>query len=220
MRRYLTMAMLGRLATLVAGLFCFALGIVLNLQSNLGLAPWNAFHFGLHRQFGVTLGEASLAVGFFMVGISWLAGIRPGLGTLANMTLVGFFTDRLLDTGLVPPQLDVAPQLLMLGTGIMTQALGTAIYIGPRLGAGPRDSFMLVVSRRLGARVGVVRSGMEATVLALGWLLGSPIGLGTVAFAFGIGPAIQLTFRLLRVQPLGHQAPRPAPVAVSAEPGD
>lgn len=206
-------ARLGRVVCLVGGLFCFALGVVLNLQSNTGLAPWNAFHYGLALQLGRTIGEASVGAGLAMILVSRAIGVRPGLGTLANMTLVGFFTDRILDWNLVPWQTEWPGRLVLLALGVVVLALGTAIYIQPRLGAGPRDSFMLALTRLTGWRVGVVRGAIEATVLLAGWLLGGPIGLGTVVFMFGIGPAIQLTFRLFRIQPASRPpaAPQPAP---------
>ncbi len=212
-----TLSDVGRFLILTVGLYGFALGIVLNLRSNTGLAPWNAFHYGLHLQFGITLGEASLLAGLAMIGVSWLCGIRPGIGTVANMTLVGFFTDRIIDSGLVPPQSELPGQLALLVAGVAVMAVGTAIYIRPRLGAGPRDSFMLALTRKLGIPVGAARIGIEATVLLLGWLLGGPIGLGTVVFAFGIGPAVQLAFRLFRIAPQRHTpAPEPLPTLSSA----
>jgi uncharacterized membrane protein YczE len=210
---YLALGLLVRVGLLVAGLFCFALGVVLNLQSNTGLAPWNAFHFGIHLQTGITLGEASVGVGLAMIGVSWLMGVRPGLGTVANMTLVGYFTDRILDSGVVRPQHELVGQLLMLAAGVSVLAVGTAIYIRPALGAGPRDSFMLALTRRLGWKVGAVRAAIEAAVLVAGWALGGPIGVGTLVFVFGIGPAIQLAFRLFRIR---SERPTPAAESVGA----
>ena len=201
MRCGMTWSLIPRIGLMVVGLYCFALGLVLNLQSNTGLAPWNAFHYGLHLKFGVTIGEASLAMGVAMALVSWVLGMRPGVATLANMTLVSYFTDRTLEWGLVPWQTELPGQLGMLAIGVIVVAFGTAVYIRPRLGAGPRDSFMLVVTRRLGWRVGVVRGAIELLVLAAGWLLASPIGLGTVVFMAGIGPAVQVAFRLFRITP-------------------
>lgn len=218
MRRLLSLDLLLRSVLLVAGVFSTSAGMVLNLQANLGLAPWGSFQFGLYRQLGITLGEAALSVGVAMILISWLSGIPPGVGTLANMLLGGFFIDRILDWQLVPPQSVLPTQLATLGLGIGVQALGTALSIRPGLGAGPRDSFMLALTCRLGWPVGTVRSAIEGIVLLRGWLLGGPIGLGTVVYMLGIGPAVQAAFRLLRVRSIRQTEAIQPPPTQPAEP--
>ncbi len=197
-----------RLALLVAGLFLFAYGITMTLGSGLGLSPWDALHQGLSRHTPLSFGQASIAVGGVIILGSALLRVRPGLGTVCNMVLIGACIDLLaamhltLDARQAPVLLRIALHL----AGVAVVGLGSALYLKAALGAGPRDSLMLALSRLLGVRVGIVRALIESSALALGFLLGGTIGVGTLLFALGIGPAVDLAFRLLRVSS-PHQAP-------------
>jgi uncharacterized membrane protein YczE len=191
----------GRLVVLVAGLFCFALGIVLTLQSRLGLGPWDVFHQGLASRLGLTLGLTSIGVGAVVLALAWRLGLQPGVATVLNMLLVGGFIDLINWLGFVP---DVgshpwAVRLAVDVLGVIVVGIGSALYIKADLGAGPRDGLMLVLARRAGGRVAPVRAALELTVLAGGVLLGGTAGLGTLIFALGIGPAVALAFRLFRI---------------------
>jgi uncharacterized membrane protein YczE len=189
-------------ARLLAGLWLFAVGVVLGLRSGLGVSPWDVLHDGIRQVSPLSFGVATVLVGVVLVAVTLAAGIRPGPGTLANMVAIGVFADAMLATG-IGGDLDarsLPPRLLAVVAGVGLVALGTALYIGAGLGSGPRDSLMLAISARTRARVGVVRALIEASVLAVGWLLGGAAGVGTVLFAFGIGPAVELAFRLLRVE--------------------
>jgi uncharacterized protein len=188
---------------LFAGLWLFAAGVVLGLRSGLGVSPWDVLHDGIRQVTPLSFGAATVLVGVVLVAVSLAAGIRPGPGTLANMLAIGVFADAMLATG-IAGDLDARPLALRLGAvaaGVGLVALGSALYIGAGLGSGPRDSLMLALSARTRVRVGIVRALIEAGVLAVGWLLGGAAGVGTVLFAFGIGPAVELAFRLLRVEP-------------------
>jgi uncharacterized protein len=188
---------------LFAGLWLFAAGVVLGLRSGLGVSPWDVLHDGIRQVTPLSFGAATVLVGVVLVAVSLAAGIRPGPGTLANMLAIGVFADAMLATG-IAGDLDARPLALRLGAvaaGVGLVALGSALYIGAGLGSGPRDSLMLALSARTRVRVGIVRALIEASVLAVGWLLGGAAGVGTVVFAFGIGPAVELAFRLLRVEP-------------------
>ena len=188
---------------LFAGLWLFAAGVVLGLRSGLGVSPWDVLHDGLRQVTPLSFGAATVLVGVVLVAVALAVGIRPGPGTLANMLTIGVFADAMLATG-VAGDLDARPLALRLAAvaaGVGLVALGSALYIGAGLGSGPRDSLMLALSARTGVRVGIVRALIEASVLAVGWLLGGAAGVGTVLFAFGIGPAVELAFRLLRVEP-------------------
>jgi uncharacterized protein len=187
---------------LFAGLWLFAAGVVLGLRSGLGVSPWDVLHDGIRQVTPLSFGAATVLVGVVLVAVSLAAGIRPGPGTLANMLAIGVFADAMLATG-IAGDLDARPLALRLGAvaaGVGLVALGSALYIGAGLGSGPRDSLMLAISARTRARVGMVRALIEAGVLAVGWLLGGAAGVGTILFAFGIGPAVELAFRLLRVE--------------------
>jgi uncharacterized protein len=189
-------------ARLFAGLWLFAAGVVLGLRSGLGVSPWDVLHDGIRQVSPLSFGVATVLVGVVLVAATLAAGIRPGPGTLANMVAIGLFADAMLATG-IGGDLDtrsLPPRLLAVVAGVGLVALGSALYIGAGLGSGPRDSLMLAISARTRARVGVVRALLEASVLAAGWLLGGAAGVGTVLYAFGIGPAVELAFRLLRVE--------------------
>lgn len=194
---------------LFAGLWLFAAGVVLGLRSGLGVAPWDVLHDGIRQVTPLTFGTATILVGVVLVAVALAAGIRPGPGTLANMLTIGLFADAMLATG-IAGDLDARPlplRLLAVAGGVGLVALGTALYIGAGLGSGPRDSLMLALSARTGVRVGVVRALIEGSVLVVGWLLGGAAGVGTVLYAFGIGPAVELAFRLLRVPPPARREP-------------
>jgi uncharacterized membrane protein YczE len=195
---------------LFAGLWLFAAGVVLGLRSGLGVAPWDVLHDGIRKVTPLSFGTATILVGVVLVAVALAAGIRPGPGTLANMLAIGLFADAMLATG-IAGDLDARPLPLRLAAvagGVGLVALGTALYIGAGLGSGPRDSLMLALSARTRVRVGVVRALIEGSVLVVGWLLGGAAGVGTVLYAFGIGPAVELAFRLLRVQPPARREPR------------
>jgi uncharacterized membrane protein YczE len=193
-------------------LFLFAGGIVALLESRLGLSPWDVLHQGLQRHTPLTFGEANVAVGIVVLAAAWLLGAKVGFGTVANAVCVGVFVQLLTSvgavSGLAHDPVGVRFLLVLAGLGLM--GVGSALYIGAGLGAGPRDSLMVVGSARTGVRVGVVRATLELCALAAGFALGGTVGVGTLAFALGIGPAIELSFWLLERSPLA-QAPAAAP---------
>lgn len=195
-------AMALRLLTVVGGLACFSFGIMLTLQSRVGLGPWDVFHQGLANRLGLAFGTASIIVGFAILLLAWALGSRPGLATVLNMLLVGGFVNLFTAIGLVP-DFGGAPLPLRIVidiAGVMVVGFGTALYIKAKLGAGPRDGLMLSLARRTGGRVSIVRGAIELCALAIGFLLGGTAGIGTLIFALGAGPAVGLAFRLLRVE--------------------
>jgi len=193
------LVVVGRLALTTFGLAIFALGVVLNLQANAGLSPWQLLHYGITLHTPLTFGQASQLVGLLMVVMSWLAGVRPGVATLMNAILVGWFTDLLLVGGVIPPMTTDLGGYLMLAVSLVVSGLGIAVYIRAGLGAGPRDSFMLALMRLLRRGPAPSRIAMEVGATACGFLLGGPLGLGTVLFAVGLGPAVGFWFRVVGV---------------------
>jgi uncharacterized membrane protein YczE len=194
---------------LLAGLWLFAAGVVLGLRSGLGVSPWDVLHDGLGDVSPLSFGTATIVVGVLLVLVTRLAGVRPGPGTVTNMVAIGLFADATLATG-IAADLDAGWLPLRLAAvvaGVGLVAVGSALYLGAGLGAGPRDSLMLAVSARTGLRVGLVRTLIEASALAVGWALGGAAGIGTVLYAFGIGPALELAIRLLRAQVPGEPDP-------------
>jgi uncharacterized protein len=186
---------------LLAGLWLFAAGVVLGLQSGLGVSPWDVLHDGIRQATPLSFGAATVLVGLILVVVALALGVQVGPGTLVNMVAIGAFADALLASGfasdLAARPLPVRLAAVLAGVGLV--ALGSALYIGAGLGSGPRDSLMLALAARTGLSVGLIRGLLEGSVLGVGWLLGGVVGVGTVLFALGIGPAVQLAFRVLRV---------------------
>jgi uncharacterized membrane protein YczE len=204
-----------RLLMLFGGLFIFSLAMALSLQCNLGAASWTVFHDGISRQTPLSIGMATQLVGFIMLGVSWLAGIRPGFGTVANMVMVGLFLDLILWSGLVPEADAYALRIVMLLAGIVVLGLASAMYIKAGFGAGPRDSFMLALHRRTNLRVGKVRWMMEAGAVVAGIILGGAFGIGTIIFAFLVGFSVDYFFNLLGVRTQPKREPANATPAAA-----
>lgn len=203
-------------ASLLFGLILFAAGIVAILESRLGLSPWDVLNQGLARHTPLSFGMANVAVGLLILLLAWSLGGTPGIGTVANAVLVGTFIQALtaLDavTALSGDGLAVRIPLLLVGVWLIGPA--TAFYIGADLGAGPRDTLMLVGTRRTGVRIGLVRATLEVSALVVGIVLGGTFGVGTVLFALAIGPVVESSFALLGRSPLAHPEPAAVPVVV------
>jgi len=192
-----------RLLMLLAGLFIFAVSMALSLQCNLGASSWTVLHDGISRQTPLSIGIVTQIVGLAMLVISWVGGIRPGFGTLANMILIGSFLDLILWSSVIPEAESYPARFAMLLASVVVIGLGSALYIKAGFGAGPRDSFMLVVHRRTGIRLGIARWLIEVTAVALGILLGGDFGIGTIIFSMLVGFSVDWFFRLLGVRIVG-----------------
>ncbi len=189
---------LTRFIKLIFGLFLYALGIVFAIQANIGYAPWEVFHVGLSQTLGISIGTASIAIGALIVGLVMLLGEKIGIGTILNMFLIGIFLDWILLLDWIPGAANFPIGVAMLILGLFTIALGSYYYIDSAFGAGPRDSLMVALTRMTKLPVGLCRSGVEITVVLIGWKLGGMVGIGTVVAAFGIGFCVQTTFRALK----------------------
>jgi len=168
----------------------------MTLYADLGMAPWGVLQVGLTRYTSLSFGQVSQVVGLAVLVLGWLLGFPPGFGTLMNMYFVGYFMDQIMAWGLVPTPGTLPGQLALLVGGILVLGAASYMYLSPRLGAGPRDGLMMGLVQRLGRPVYQVRAAIEVTVLALGYLLGGPVGVGTLITAFTTGYAVQLAFRL------------------------
>jgi len=188
-----------RLLVLIAGLFLFALGIVAFLESKLGLSPWDVLHQGIARHTPLSFGVANVAVSAVVVTVAWLLGARIGIATIANAFCVGGFVVGLTAIGAVQDLAHdpLGVRIALLVAGVLLTGAGSGLYLGAALGAGPRDSLMVVGSQRTGVRLGVVRTVLELAAFAIGVGLGGTIGVGTVAFALLIGPSMEASFWLL-----------------------
>lgn len=182
-----------RLPQLAIGLALFGASDGLLVRAHLGLDPWDVFHEGLTKRLGVDFGAVTAVVGLLVL-LAWIPlRQRPGVGTVANIALVALAVDAVLWT--VPQPASLAVRVPMLVGAVVLNGLATAIYVGARLGPGPRDGLMTGLSARTGWSIRLVRTGIEVTVLVVGWLLGGTVGVGTVLYALGIGPLIQFFLR-------------------------
>jgi uncharacterized membrane protein YczE len=203
---------------LVAGLFIFAVAIVLQLESRLGLSPWDTLHQGLSRHTPLSFGMASVFVSVVVLLLAWRLGARIGIGTVANAVLVGSFIQGLTAIGPVDrlSESSLGVRIGLLVVAMLLIGIGSALYLGAWLGAGPRDSLMVVGGERTGLRLGIVRAVLELLALAAGFALGGTIGVGTIVFALGVGPALEGGFWVLQRSGLavpvsGTASPLPAP---------
>ncbi|MEV7264652.1 hypothetical protein AB0N38_13980 [Micromonospora aurantiaca] len=179
-----------RLTQLYAGLVLYGVSMALMIRSELGLDPWDVFHQGLARQTGLSFGTVTIAVGALVL-LLWIPlRQRPGLGTVSNVVVIGLVVDATLTA--LPPGEGMPARVALLVAGIVANGAATGLYLGAGLGPGPRDGLMTgFVARHPRFSVRLVRTVIEITVLALGWLLGGTVGLGTVAYALTIGPLAQ-----------------------------
>jgi len=195
-----------RWARLLLGLWLFAVGTFMTLQSRLGLSPWDVLNDGLRRRTPLSFGAAVILVGVALVVAARVAGVRPGPGTITNMLLIGVFVDLLLALGITTgaSTWPYWARIVLTVAGIVLVGLGTALYIGAELGAGPRDGLMVLIATRARVRVGVARALVEGAALLAGALLGGKLGVGTILFALGIGPTVDIWFRVFGMDASGR----------------
>ncbi len=169
-------------------------GIVLMIKADIGSAPWDVFHIGLYKQFGLSIGTWSIIAGFFILLLaSLLSKAWPQLGAFLNMLLVGIFIDLIMMIPFLKTPDSLLEQIMMLVIGIIVIGYGIGLYISAKCGAGPRDSLMLVLTQKTGWKVQYIRGSIEVVVLSLGFLLDGPVFVGTIIFCFSIGPIVGYT---------------------------
>jgi uncharacterized membrane protein YczE len=210
-----------RLINLFLGLIGYGLSISLMLQAHLGNQPWDVFHQGLSLLTGLSVGLVLIIVGVVVL-LCWIPlRQRPGIGTVANIIVLGIVVD--VANNLIPAPSQLAVRISYLLVGIVLCGAASGLYIGANLGPGPRDGLMTGLTRRFGWSLRGWRTIIEISVVAVGFLLGGEVGLGTIAYALAIGPLAQFFIPLLSVRPRSSQATTPA-VATSgpfqAEPID
>jgi uncharacterized membrane protein YczE len=197
--------LLRRLTQLYAGLVLFGVSDAMLLLAGLGVDPWDVFHQGLSRRFGLGVGTWAVIIGAVVL-LAWIPlRQRPGLGTLSNVVVVGSVIDLVMD--LVPAPHGLLVRVVVMASGVFLNGVATGAYIGAGLGPGPRDGLMTGLAAR-GHSIRVVRTGIEVSVLVVGFLLGGTVGLGTVLYALGIGPLAHIFIPLLTVdagQPAAEQ---------------
>lgn len=186
-----------RLVQLYAGLLVFAGSEALILHAGLGVMPWDVFQQGLVNHWGLTMGTWSIIVGVGVL-LLWIPlRQKPGIGTVSNAIVIGAVLDPILRALPVPESIGWRAAYLLVG--ILVNGIATAAYIGARLGPGPRDGLMTGLVRLTGLSVRLVRTGIEVAIVAIGWLLGGNLGVGTVVFALAIGPVVHVFLPRLTV---------------------
>jgi uncharacterized membrane protein YczE len=200
-----------RVLQLLFGLVLYGVGCALTVEAGLGVDPWTVFAQGLSIHTGIGIGWVTNIVGFLVL-LLWIPlRQRPGVGTIANILLVG--TSMQVVFWVMPPVSGLALQIGVLLGGILLVALASGLYIGAHFGPGPRDGLMTGLHARLGWPIWVCRAVVEVSVLAIGWLLGGTVGIGTILFAVLIGPLVHVALPLLdTARPVGGRS-RFAPVA-------
>jgi uncharacterized membrane protein YczE len=198
-----------RISQLLLGLFLYGIAIALMVRAGIGVSPWDVLTQGLSKQTGLPFGLLTNLIGVVVL-VLWIPiRQKPGVGTVLNVLLIG--PSAQLGLWIIPQQTVPWVQVLVFASGLILLAIATGLYIGARLGPGPRDGLMTGLHRRTGVRIWIVRTGIEVTVLTIGWILGGQVGVGTVAFALLIGPMVNITLPLLSV-PTG-----PAPASTDTE---
>jgi uncharacterized membrane protein YczE len=198
-----------RLVRLFTGLTLYGAAAACFVRAGVGLEPWGVFHYGLALHTGLSLGTLVVLVGTAVL-LLWIPLRQwPGLGTVANVLWIGIAMD--LTLAVLPDFEGLPAQTGLFAAALVANGLGGALYIGSQLGAGPRDGLMTGLHRRTGVSLRLIRTVLEAAVLAAGWLLGGTVGAGTVAYALLIGPLTQFFMRWTVVElPVRHSVPMPA----------
>jgi uncharacterized membrane protein YczE len=208
-----------RFVQLQIGLVLYGASMALMIKSSLGLDPWDVFHQGLAEVTGLRFGWIVIGVGALVL-LLWIPlRQRPGVGTVSNVIVIGLAVDGAL--AVLPAPDPLAARIAFLVCGVVGNGIATGLYIGARLGPGPRDGLMTgLVALKPGRSIRLVRTTIEVTVLAVGWLLGGTVGVGTVLYAVSIGPLAHVFIPLFTVDsPASSAAPASsATPAASASP--
>jgi uncharacterized membrane protein YczE len=192
-----------RLPQLVIGLMLYGVSMAMMVRGGLGLNPWDVFHAGLTTRAPMSFGEITIIVGALVL-LLWIPLRQwPGLGTIANVFVIGVSVDAALS--LIPTLTTLAPRAALLVGGVVLNGLAGGLYIGSQLGPGPRDGLMTGFARRTGWSLRLVRTGIEVAVLVVGWFLGGTVGIGTILYAVAIGPLVHFFLPICTVPLMGQQ---------------
>lgn len=189
--------MIRRLTQLIFGLSLYGAAVGVMVRADLGLGPWSVFHQGAANHTGLTIGLITNGLGALLL-LLWIPlRQRPGIGTIANVLLIGTTAD--LTLAVLPPLVGLPLRIAALLCAVLLTGGASGLYIGAGLGPGPRDGLMTGVVKLTGWPIGPVRTGIELIVLALGWLLGGTVGVGTLLYAFAVGPLVGVFLPLFDV---------------------
>ena len=185
-----------KMPSLFFGFFLFALAILLALYSKLGMSPWDVLHMGIVNHSVLSFGQTTQLVGFTIIMFSVFLGVIPGIGSVLNMIFICGFIDLIDNTRILKTPGSMVGKIIMLIAAILIMGIATFFYLRVELGAGPRDGLMEGLVRKLNKPVWMIRGSIEIVVLIIGFLLGGPVGIGTLLLAGAIGPSVQFAFKL------------------------
>lgn len=182
-----------RWAFYFVGMIILAFGIGMTIRGErFGIGPWDVLHYGLTETLGLTIGTWSIISGFLLILLMIVVYRKlPKIGTWINMVVIGVFID--ISLFVLPEVSSFGSSLAMFIVGVIVMGIGIGMYMAPNMGAGPRDSLMLILIDKLGMSINGARTTMEVSVALAGWALGGPVGIGTVLIAFGLGALVQWT---------------------------
>lgn len=185
-----------RWAFFVAGVTIMSLGISMTIKGQqFGISPWDVLHVGLYRHLGLSIGTWAILTGIFIVIVTMIGTKKfPQLGTWLNILFIGSFIDMF--NWLLPDITSFIGQLIIFILGVIVMAIGVGVYVSPNVGAGPRDSLMLLIIAKTGWSIKKVRTGIEVIVGFVGWALGGPVGVGTVIIALLLGQLVHYALPL------------------------
>ncbi|MDC1280259.1 hypothetical protein N8Z07_02990 [Pelagibacteraceae bacterium] len=172
------------------GLVLFGLGEGLLIVSAMGNSPWTVLAEGIHLDAGFSIGLITILISIVVLLFWFPLDQKPGIGTILNALIIGLMIDLCIK--FIPTPENHIIQLLLAITAVLTVGLGGGIYLVANLGPGPRDGLMIGLQKKTNLPIAAVRAALEITVMSIGWYLGGTLGVGTLLFAFGIGPAVAL----------------------------
>jgi uncharacterized membrane protein YczE len=173
------------------GLILFGVGEGLLLVSAAGASPWSVFAQGIHLSVGLSVGAVTIIISILVLLLWVPLSQKPGMGTILNALIIGIMIDICIK--FVPTPEDFISQIFLAVAAVLIVGLGGGIYLVANLGAGPRDGLMIGLQKKTNFPIAAVRATLEITVMSIGWYLGGTVGVGTLLFAFGIGPAVALS---------------------------
>lgn len=188
--------LLTKTISILLGSIFFALGVVAMLNANLGMNTWAVLDVGIQNHTNLSLGTITQITGFMALAAGWLLGFPPGYATIISIFFMGNAIDQLLRLQIMPTPTQLILRILLVFSSAAFFGLGSLLYVKPELGAGPRDSLMMGLIKRFDLPVVYIRMGLELVVILIGYMLGGPVGVGTLLSAVLVGYAVDWSFKL------------------------
>lgn len=183
---------------LMAGYILTALSVVIMVNSNVGLSPWDVLHQGISKTVGITMGQASMIVGVAVIIASVILGENLGWGTIGNIFIPGILIDVINNMNIIPITHNLIWGILMVIIALFIMALATVLYLIPALGCGPRDGLMIALHKKTNKPIGILRAIMEIGAVIVGYFLGGTFGIGTIISAFCLGYILEIFFKIFK----------------------